>query len=214
MFTYNPFRDAERALSHLAQLRERGLDEGAHDLVGRIEESVKLLQQAALANPVTGYPGVRQRDHDVQTLQNQRNYDRQLHFYVAFLDIDHFGRINKTYGHDKGDAILRATTQILEDSIREYDVLAHGYHLHGEEKQIIFQAPDDTTAQMIANRYRENVKKRSQDMTGIAITESIGVTRWDVDAEEFSLAQERADANLREAKKQRDCVVLGNAFLL
>ena len=170
-----------------------------------------------MRNELTGMPNSRQRAVDLETVlaPDERRKSRNTRLYVAMLDIDNFGKFNKTHGEHIGNKVLQITSGILMDAVREYDTLderfdhkadekpvARAYHLHGEEKQIVFDAPDDATAFKIADRYRQMIQEKSQELgSPEPITETIGVTVWDYDKEKFEKAQQRADANMQEAKR-------------
>jgi len=72
-------------------------------------------------------------------------------FAVMYLDLDHFKRINDTYGHDVGDAVLVAVSQRLKSAVREYDTVAR---LGGDEFAILLDSLDgagevETVAQRV-----------------------------------------------------------------
>ncbi len=119
---------------------------------------------------------------------------------VMMADIDHFKRINDTYGHAKGDEVLRRVAQILQKCIRPSDVLGR---YGGEEFCILMSQIDPGAARSVAEKLRTSVAEERMD--GIAVTISIGVScgilpmHRDVTS---SLTDylERADACLYEAK--------------
>jgi diguanylate cyclase (GGDEF)-like protein len=78
------------------------------------------------------------------------------HGAVLMADLDHFKKVNDTYGHLAGDAVLRAVADVLRDNVRDYDAVGR---LGGEEFVILL--PDITTedALRVANRIREAVTR-------------------------------------------------------
>src|SRR3989344_7882354 len=206
----NPIQNYERIRARLSALIAREQSEPAKRLLESVLAQTGQQTRFAVANPVTGHPSIPQRDYDVQQLRRQaekRAYNTDHHFYVAVLDIDKFNNFNNTYGHDVGNLVLLASNDILRDSIRTYDTLGKSYHLHGEEKSLIFQAPNDQTACLIADRCRRNIKEQSPSVTvtpryplGFSITESIGLTRWNIHSEDFATAEQRADSACNLAK--------------
>ncbi len=174
--------------------------------------SVEALKEKAYTNPVSGYHNLLQLEEDlpqiIEIYEEQRQQGEARKTYVAMLDIDNFGRFNKEYGETIGNEVLRFTAQVLEDSLRSEDIfvtakeiMAKGYHLHGEEKMIIYMCNSDEEAVQVAERVRQAIADRSQSETGYQITETIGITAWDPLTEEFKDAQHRADLNMQKAKK-------------
>ncbi|RYG70735.1 diguanylate cyclase [bacterium] len=75
-------------------------------------------------------------------------------FSIAIIDVDHFKRINDTYGHDVGDTALTEIAHTLSRTLRAYDVCARW---GGEEFMIVFPEAHGEMAQEIANRLRLQV---------------------------------------------------------
>lgn len=176
-------------------------------------KNLQLLYEGNFRNPVTKAPDGRQRDLDLQTIINRERRkpvqeEAQNHFYVAMLDIDNFGQFNKKYGEEIGNRILQGTTKILEETLRTNDFVGklsnekYSYHLHGEEKLVIFACRSDEDALNVAERIRKAVEERSENGFGYKVTESIGLTRWNPLTEDYQVAQNQADLNMQEAKKQ------------
>jgi len=97
---------------------------------------------------------------------------------LLMLDIDHFKRINDTYGHPAGDAVLKGLSDLLMSQARSIDrVCRYG----GEEFTVILSETDVIMAMSIAERLRAAVERQSFD-TGsgktIGITVSIGVAAY------------------------------------
>jgi diguanylate cyclase (GGDEF)-like protein len=98
---------------------------------------------------------------------------------VLVIDMDHFKRLNDTYGHLAGDVALRAVGEALADELRGYDAVGR---FGGEEFVALLPGVNATTAVGVAERVRariEAVPVRVERRTGgtgdIAVTASIGV---------------------------------------
>lgn len=107
---------------------------------------------------------------------------RGLGLAVLMLDVDHFKRINDTYGHDAGDAVLREIACVLRESTRAEDLVAR----YGGEEFVIalpIAAPDQATER--AERIRLAIAARRIDFPGLPnplrVTTSIGLTFAHVD---------------------------------
>jgi diguanylate cyclase (GGDEF)-like protein len=110
-----------------------------------------------------------QRDHDVLTgLANRRLFDRRLEAEVEravrsqselcllILDLDNFKRINDTYGHPCGDRVLQRLGEVLQKSVRTYDLAAR---IGGEEFALIFPSTSCWTGSMLGGRILEEFSR-------------------------------------------------------
>lgn len=77
-------------------------------------------------------------------------------YWICVLDIDHFKRINDTYGHIIGDEVLIITTSLLQASIRQSDLL---YRYGGEEFIIIIAANDLESVTHVFERARLKIEQ-------------------------------------------------------
>lgn len=77
-------------------------------------------------------------------------------FSIAILDIDFFKKVNDTYGHLKGDEVLKTFANLIKESMREHDFPAR---YGGEEFGLIFPKTNKFQAKNILERLREKVKK-------------------------------------------------------
>jgi len=120
---------------------------------------------------------------------------------VIMLDIDHFKRINDTYGHLFGDEVLRRVASSVKQSIRSYD---SAYRYGGEEMCIILPRTSSETALTIARRCHANIsrlKLRTEDGNSVSVTVSVGVATLTPSDESPQSLLERADAALYHAKE-------------
>lgn len=95
---------------------------------------------------------------------------------VGMCDLDHFKMINDKYGHQTGDDVLRGFIGIINDNLRQYDIIGR---YGGEEFIIIIPSAGDAMQLMDFNRlckttYDSRIETRSGDLS---VTVSIGVTR-------------------------------------
>jgi diguanylate cyclase (GGDEF)-like protein/PAS domain S-box-containing protein len=118
---------------------------------------------------------------------------------VAF-DLDHFKRVNDTWGHDVGDSVLVAFANLVRDAVRAYDCVAR---IGGEEFSVMLPDTDQADALQIAQRICDLVALRPLVMVGdraIEITCSGGLTALAPRDETASSLMLRADRALYLAK--------------
>lgn len=119
---------------------------------------------------------------------------------VAIVDVDYFKKINDTYGHEVGDAVLRAIGLTLKSSLRESDYV---FRLGGEEFLIILSNISLNDACNKLEKLRDEIKKISisfKEHTISEITVSIGVTEVLQDTKSSIELLREADSALYTAK--------------
>lgn len=217
--SYNPIKGYDHIREQLEALRRVTKGNVDPSLLEEIAQSAERLRDCATANPVTGYHGLRELRHDLQTLQ-QRRFNQDFDFFIITIDLDNFGNFNKKYGQQIGNIVLKAVAEILREGTREYDMVRQrekketmkGYHKHGEEFEVIIQAPSREIAYLVANRLRKDIEEKSPEVTkkilkaekGYQVTATFGMTMWNVDKKErFEAAEARADKRMQQGKKEK-----------
>ena len=130
-------------------------------------------------------------------------------FSIVFFDIDHFKKVNDTYGHDIGDFVLQNITRIVGSNIRESDIFGRW---GGEEFIVILPKTPLNEAVRVANKLRKSIES---EHFGIErkITCSFGVTEIREDDTASTLLK-RVDEYLYKAKNTgRNRVVGDNSNL-
>ena len=136
-----------------------------------------------------------------------------MHFPVSvlLLDLDHFKRINDTWGHQRGDQALCHVVGIAQQCLRDGDVIGR---LGGEEFAIALPNASQGEAQQIASRLRMAMAAQPlhhAELT-LPLTASIGVASWQGGESPDSLVN-RADAAMYQAKSQgRNRIVLAETI--
>lgn len=115
---------------------------------------------------------------------------------ILMLDIDDFKQINDTYGHLVGDKILKSLVKVIQNSLRDTDLVGR---YGGEEFLVIFKDTPLEQAKMVSERIRKNVSKYKFP-DNIRITISGGVYSYHGSGLYDFIHQ--ADINLYEAKKR------------
>lgn len=149
--------------------------------------------------------GLRTRGYFEQQLELEfkRAERRKQKFALLMIDIDHFKKVNDTFGHHVGDQLLRDVTSILMKDMREVDTVAR---YGGEEFVIILPETTQTGAVYVAQRLRRAVEQ-AKFFAGSPhsvqhLTISIGVAVYDTDAQFKRDLIEFSDAALYAAKNE------------
>lgn len=192
-----------RMTHHLLAARE-AMEEKVRLRTLELEAANRALDLQARTDALTG-------------LLNRRGFETQMAFAVALarrssrplslitVDVDHFKRVNDTYGHEAGDEVLRRLARTLESRLRGSDVVAR---LGGEEFVALLPDTDLTGAQSIAQALVTAMAEQQDPVVG-TITVSAGVATMRGADDTGAAMLRRGDAALYEAKGQgrnRVCV--------
>ncbi len=127
------------------------------------------------------------------------------------IDLDHFKRINDTFGHPVGDRVLIGVAQAMGLALRELESGDHCMaRIGGEEFAIILDVADQKVAQMIAEMIRHEIALVSTQIAveGLVTTASTGVSPW-LPGERLDTVLSHADHALYRAKARgRDRIEL------
>jgi diguanylate cyclase (GGDEF)-like protein len=170
-----------------------------------ISESRNMQEQLifmAQNDPLTGLPN-RALFNDRLEQAIKRAIRHREKMALFYLDIDHFKKINDTWGHAAGDELLRCASDRLRCCVRSTDTIAR---LGGDEFTVILEELYDThIAPTIAEKIIEIFKTPVRlDGSDVTVTVSIGIVHYNGDAdEEFAPDKliEKADKALYEAKR-------------
>jgi len=134
-------------------------------------------------------------------------------FSLLMIDLDHFKRINDTFGHQKGNEILIEIAKLFKEHFRDKDIIARW---GGEEFSIILLDVDVKQGVSIAERLRKEVEERikiskqiavsSEPEKEIRVTLSIGVAEYKIGMTAEELVR-KADLALLKAKEERNKVI-------
>jgi diguanylate cyclase (GGDEF)-like protein len=169
------------------------------DLHREIQAKNRLLEEMALTDPLTGLPNRRAVDvWASRQLSAAARHD--FAFWVVMADLDHFKKVNDTYGHDAGDTVLKTFAEILKTHTRQSDICAR---LGGEEFLILMTHSDMGGAKTAVERMLkqfENTKFNFGNNT-TTVTASFGIAGFrGSKPPEWNALVERADTALYAAK--------------
>ena len=165
----------------------------------RIHELTDGERRRAMEDGLTGL--LNRRAFDLELARAISNADRRTgKLALLLLDLDHFKKLNDTYGHPAGDAALRGTAQTLARLLRKGDVAAR---YGGEEFVVILPEADAAGAAPLAERIRQAVEAQQLVFEGarLAVTASFGLAVWPGDGKTQEALLAAADRALYAAKQ-------------
>ena len=120
----------------------------------------------------------------------------QINLSLIMFDIDHFKKVNDTYGHDAGDKVLKRITEIVSNAIRDTDIFARW---GGEEFMVLTPNTMMSQAYDLAERIRKNIEQKIIEPGG-QVTCSFGVAEFNKN-DNYDTFIKRADNALYEGKE-------------
>jgi diguanylate cyclase (GGDEF)-like protein len=166
-----------------------------------IEAKNLLLKELALTDALTGLPNRRAiEDWATRQLSGAARYG--FSFWVTLADLDYFKTVNDTHGHDAGDTVLKAFSEILKSSSRQSDICAR---IGGEEFLLILTHATEENAKRVVDRVRAQLEatKFNFDGSSITVTASFGLVGFaGTTAPDFNRLVSQADTALYSAKRR------------
>jgi diguanylate cyclase (GGDEF)-like protein len=165
-------------------------------------EEIRIL---SITDPLTGtYNRGYMTERLPQEIKRARRYSRALS--IILCDIDHFKKVNDTYGHLVGDRVLKDFARCIRHSIRQDVDWTARYG--GEEFLIVLPETDVNGGSVMAERLKSELSQRVTETQGkkISITASFGVTGFGPDTPDEMISPEamisKADKYLYQAKRE------------
>ncbi len=131
-----------------------------------------------------------------------RSYKLKQEASLLFIDIDHFKKINDTYGHDKGDEVLKQISKLLKTQIRDTDIPGKSIGRYGgEEIAVILPNTNKKNSKKVAERLRKSIQKFYKNKEKITI--SIGLSNFKPkEKPDIEKLYKSADEKLYKAKER------------
>jgi len=167
--------------------------------ITEMKERQFALERLATTDPLTGAMNRRRfMDEGERELRRARRYGSPLSLVI--FDVDHFKRINDSFGHAVGDKVLRRLVEEANATLREHDMICR---YGGEEFAVVFPQTDAAAAEIAAERLRAaiaSIEVKAGDEL-VRPTVSIGGTQVDPHGDSLQSALSRADGLLYQAKR-------------
>jgi diguanylate cyclase (GGDEF)-like protein/PAS domain S-box-containing protein len=174
----------------------------------KAERRIRKLQQTALLDPLTAIGNRRHLEKRLK-ISMLAYHENHLPFGLLFCDIDHFKKLNDTYGHNLGDQVLHMIAQTLRGNIRETDTMGRW---GGEEFLVILNEIDADSLLKIGEKLLNLVRNSHltlPDKRIVSATISIGGTLVQEGDTIVSMV-DRADRLMYRSKSVgRNCITIG-----
>ncbi len=139
----------------------------------RLHDARERLLESARTDVLTGL--MNRRAFFERVAEEHERFERSESPYgLMMLDIDHFKKLNDTYGHPEGDRVLRTFARRLERTLRAVDVVAR---FGGEEFIVLLPESDGEAARTAGERVRQTIagERFSLETTEVEVTVSVGI---------------------------------------
>lgn len=200
------------SLDDVTELDERNT--ALEEMVSRLEQSQIYIEQQnkelnylATRDSLTGCLNRRAFNDQYEKLRQEA---RQNKTDLAFVmtDLDYFKKVNDTYGHETGDAVIKLYAEVLQANVRKIDLVGR---YGGEEFSLALPGLSADEAFTVAERIRLRVKDESAHRfeNKLRVTASFGICSINICPENVEYLQQNADEALYMAKESgRNRVVL------
>jgi two-component system cell cycle response regulator len=170
------------------------------ELQREIEVKNVLLKELSLTGPLTNLPNRRAiEDWAARQLSGAARYG--FPFWVALADLDHFKTVNDTHGHEAGDNVLKAFSQILKTNSRRSDICGR---IGGEEFLFVLTHATEDDTKRVTECVRTELEATKFNFGGnsLTVTASFGLAGFvGTRAPDFNRLVAQADTALYAAKR-------------
>lgn len=194
------WRVTEQAQSEAEQAQADRIEAEGHN--AELSAALERIEEISRTDELTGLPNRRSfmellTNHLAARSFPQRRGTDRAELSVAIVDLDHFKRVNDTYGHAAGDEVLRTLAMVSRSQLREGDLFAR---LGGEEFAVLLNATGVHEAAALLERLREALGATvTVPLDAWRVTMSAGVASY-VPGMSADALLARADAALYDAK--------------
>jgi diguanylate cyclase (GGDEF)-like protein len=201
--------DQLKVLQDLAAIAESELQHGQLNVAQR--DLIREMDELKLRASVDGLTRLWNRSAIMELLRAElKRAKRGVPICVAMIDVDHFKKVNDTYGQQAGDAVLVEVASRIRRALREYDSVGR---YGGEEFVAVMSNASLIPSMKLCHRIRLSIEKEplSTPAGPVSITVSIGLVPGVAKTTDPDRLIGAAEAALSRAKKKgRNCIETGN----
>lgn len=158
----------------------------------------RALENEASVDPLTKLPNRRVLQREGDRCSKEAG-TRRIPFSIIMLDIDHFKKINDSWGHSFGDTVLARVADVIRQTVRKSDIAAR---YGGEEIVVLLPNTDVRAAGFVAEKIRRDIEATTLmfEQDEVHVTVSVGIACSHEPADDFKHVLEAADKALYRAK--------------
>ena len=165
--------------------------------IAQKDEILKKTFEKAIKDSLTGFYN-KEYMLDYATKLYKKAKRENLEFLLIFLDLDNFKSVNDTYGHERGDEVLKEVTEIIRKSFREYDTFVR---YGGDEFIIIIEIKEKSFLQKISKFLNELNKKINKKFEKYNLSISFGMA-LSSEAKDINELIQIADMRMYQMKRE------------
>lgn len=204
-YLVKPFSKEELLARINVHIERSRVNRELRETISLLKEANEKIEKMSIMDPLTGCYNRGYLNKQIP-VEYKRSIRYEKPFSIILSDIDHFKKVNDSFGHQAGDAVLIQFVQFLQNSIRsEVDWIAR---YGGEEFLVVLPETTLINAEAVAEKLRKSVSSQPihTEAGQINITASFGVTGFDPVGKSTSITMEQmlqtADENLYRAKNE------------
>ncbi len=192
LFTDEEFELAEWAGKHLASTISRIINQATVAKEARVDQLTQLSNRREFDEEI------------IKALNNAKEKSNEC--ALLFCDIDHFKKVNDTYGHQFGDDVLRGTAEIIREEIKKIRSTDRAIMARygGEEFALLLPGVSSQGAFRIANTIRQKIEEKTYQIGSevVNVTISIGTAIYPTQASNVKELISNADSAVYQAKDE------------
>lgn len=195
--TIIPLIDSKGAVDHICLIVYDVTDTAVNKIAQ--QQANKQLQNLSRTDHLTGL--FNRGYWELRLIQEFKRYDRYDHpSSLIMLDIDHFKKVNDTYGHTVGDDVIRQVSRAIKEQVRDLDIAGR---YGGEEFGIILTSTAAEGAAIFAERLRTTIENMVVNSEGqqVKFTISLGISQLTEKIIDHRNWIEKADHALYQSKE-------------
>ncbi len=123
----------------------------------------------------------------------------KLAYTVICFDLNNLKTVNDTYGHSKGDILIKSAAEVIAQSFQEKGIVAR---MGGDEFIAILETAEEKEVARLMERFGENIKKMNREKEGLDMSIACGYASCDAGECQIEKVYQMADDRMYENKKQ------------